>query len=89
MQTGQAKEHRMSVEEKIKEIVIRVVRKPDAQFTRQTTFKGLDADSLDVVQIVVAVEDTYDIELDDEELKNITNMGSFVDYIERVIAEKG
>ncbi len=79
----------MSVEEKIKEIVIRVVRKPDAQFTRQTTFKDLDADSLDVVQIVVAVEDTYDIELDDEELKNITNMGNFVDYIERIIAEKG
>ena len=79
----------MSVEEKVKEIVIKIVRKPDAEFTPTTTFKDFDADSLDIVQIVVAVEDTFDIELDDEELKNITDMGGFIAYIERVIAEKG
>jgi len=79
----------MSVEEKVKEIVIRIVRKPDAEFNPTTTFKDFDADSLDIVQIVVAVEDTFDIELDDEELKNITNMGGFIAYIERMIAEKG
>lgn len=79
----------MSVEEKVKEIVIRIVRKPDAEFTPTTTFKDFDADSLDIVQIVVAVEDTFDIELDDEELKNVTDMAGFIAYIERVIAEKG
>ncbi len=79
----------MPVEEKVKEIVTRIVRRPESDFTQTTTFKDLKADSLDVVQILVAIEDTYDIEIDDEELKKITDMGSFISYIERKVAEKG
>jgi len=79
----------MSVEEKVKEIVIKIVRKPDADFSPTATFKDFDADSLDIVQIVVAVEDTFDIELDDDELQNIADMAGFIAYIERKIAEKG
>jgi len=79
----------MSVEETVKKIVTRIVRKPITDFTPTATFKDFDADSLDIVQILVAVEDTYDIELDDEELQNITDMAGFVAYIERMIAKKG
>jgi len=79
----------MSVEEKVKEIVLKIVRKPDADFSPTATFKDFDADSLDIVQIVVALEDTFDIELDDDELQNVTDMAGFISYIERVIAEKG
>ncbi len=79
----------MSVEEKVKEIVIKIVRKPDADFSPTATFKDFDADSLDIVQIVVALEDTFDIELDDDELQNVTDMAGFIAYIERMIAEKG
>ena len=79
----------MSVEETVKKIVTRIVRKPITEFTTTATFKDFDADSLDIVQILVAVEDTYDIELDDEELQNITDMAGFIAYIERKIAEKG
>ena len=79
----------MPVEETVKEIVIRIVRKPDIEFTPATTFKDLDADSLDIVQILVALEDTYDIEIDDEELREVGNMGDFIAYIERKVAEKG
>ena len=79
----------MSVEEKVKSIVIKIVRKPDIDFTRTSTFKDLEADSLDIVQILVALEDAYDIEIQDEELQEVTNMGGFIDYIERKIAEKG
>jgi len=78
----------MSVEETIKKIVTRIVRKPDTDFTPASTFKDFGADSLDIVQILVAVEDTFDIELDDEELQNIINMAGFTEYIERKIAEK-
>jgi acyl carrier protein len=77
-----------SVEETVKKIVMKIVRKPDLEFTPTATFKDLKADSLDVVQILVAIEDTYEIEVNDEELKNLTNMGSFVAYIEKKIAEK-
>ena len=48
----------------------------------------MKADSLDVVQILVAIEDTYDIEIQDEDLKSVTNMGDFIKYIEQKVAEK-
>ena len=79
----------MSVEETVKKIVVRIVRKPDIDFTPTATFKDFNADSLDIVQILVAVEDAFDIEIQDEELEEITNMGGFVAYVERKITEKG
>ncbi|MFC2019087.1 acyl carrier protein [Chloroflexota bacterium] len=77
-----------TVEETVKKIVIKIVRKPDVDFTPTTTFKDLQADSLDIVQILVALEDAYDIEIVDEELKDAQNMGDFIAYIERKAAEK-
>ena len=79
----------MSVEETIKKIVIRIVRKPDVDFTPGLTFKDFGADSLDIVQILVAVEDAFDIEVQDEELEEVTDMAGFLAYIERKVAEKG
>ncbi len=78
----------MSVEETVKKIVIRIVRKSDADFSPAATFKDLNADSLDIVQILVAIEDTFDIEVQDEDLQGITNMADFIAYIERKVAEK-
>lgn len=77
------------VEEKVKEIVTKIVRKPDTAFTPTSTFKELNADSLDIVQMLVALEDAFNIEIQDEELKSVTNMGEFVEYIKRKVAEKG
>jgi acyl carrier protein len=79
----------ISVEETVKKIVTRIVRKSDADFETATSFKDLEADSLDIVQILVALEDTYDIEIQDEELQEITDLAGFVAYIERKVAEKG
>ncbi len=79
----------MSTEETIRKIVTKIVRKPDIEFTSTATFKDLEADSLDIVQILVALEDTFDIEIQDEDLKEIANMGGFIAYIERKVAEKG
>ena len=77
-----------SVEETVKKIVTRIVRKQEGEFTPTATFKDLKADSLDVVQILVAVEDEYDIEIPDEELQNATDMESFIACIERIVAKK-
>jgi acyl carrier protein len=79
----------MSVEETLKKIVTRVTRKPESAFSLETSFEDLDADSLDIVQILVALEDTYDIEIQDEELQKIKNMKDFIAYVERKIGEKG
>ncbi len=77
-----------SIEETVKKIVTRIVRKKEEEYSPTSTFKDLKADSLDIVQILVAVEDTYDIEIPDEELENVTDIKSFIACIERVIAKK-
>ncbi len=77
-----------SVEETVKKIVLKIVRKPEMEFSPTATFKDLKADSLDVVQILVAIEDAYEIEINDEELKNVSDMGAFIKYIEKKIADK-
>jgi acyl carrier protein len=78
----------LSVEETVRKIATRILRKKDVTFSPTTTFKDFGADSLDIVQILVAVEDTFDIELDDEELQNINDTAGFIAYIEKKIAEK-
>ncbi len=79
----------MSVEADLKRIVSRIVRKPDLDFTPTATFKDFEADSLDIVQILVAVEDEYDIEIQDEALQDIGTMVDFIAHIEKKVAEKG
>lgn len=78
-----------SVEETVKKVVTKIVRKSEADFASATSFKDLDADSLDIVQILVALEDTYDIEIQDEELQAVDDLAGFIAYIERKVAEKG
>jgi acyl carrier protein len=71
-----------NIEETLREIVLRITRKPDADFSSDTQFKDLEADSLDIVQILVALEDAFDIEIDDEEIRQVKNMGELVAYIQ-------
>ncbi len=77
-----------SVEETLQKTMAKILRKENLVLTPTTTFKELGADSLDVVQVMVAIEEAFDIELVDEELKGITNMGNFIDYVKKKVAEK-
>ncbi len=76
------------VEETLRKIVAKITRKENIVLTPTMTFKEMGADSLDVVQIMVALEEAFDIELVDEELKAVTNMGGFIDYVKKKVAEK-
>jgi acyl carrier protein len=76
------------VDETLRKIVAKITRKENVVLTPTTTFKELGADSLDVVQIMVALEEAFDIELVDDELKAINNMGGFMDYVKKKVAEK-
>jgi acyl carrier protein len=81
-------EKAIGVEETLRKIVAKIIRKEDVVLDPNTSFKDLGADSLDIVQIMVAIEEAYDIELVDEELKAVTNLGGFIDYIKKKVAEK-
>jgi len=72
-----------SIEKTVQEIVIGIVHCDESELTPQTTWKDLDADSLDLVQMLVALEDTFGIEISDEDAETLTNFGDMVNYIER------
>jgi acyl carrier protein len=77
----------MTVEEQIREIIARITRVDKSIITRQSTFKEIKADSLDVVQALVAVEETFGIEIPDEEAQKFQNFGDFVSYVENRVAQ--
>jgi len=79
----------MSIDETLKDIVVRIVHCDEEVLTPTSTWQDIKADSLDMVQVLVAVEDTFDIEVSDEDLGEFKNLGDFVNYIEARLAEKG
>lgn len=50
--------------------------------TPDTTFEDLALDSLDVVQMIMAIEEAFDIEIDDEDVEGLQTVGQLLDYIE-------
>ncbi len=78
----------MTIEEQIREIMARITRVEESLITRESTFKDIKADSLDVVQALVAVEETFGIEIPDEEAQKFQNFGAFVAYVENRVAQK-
>lgn len=78
----------MTVEEQIREIVARITHVDKSVITRESTFKEIKADSLDIVQALVAVEEAFGIEIPDEEAQKFQNFGDFVSYVESRVAQK-
>lgn len=78
----------MNVEEQIRDILARIIRVDKNIITRESTFKEIKADSLDVVQALVAVEETFGIEIPDEDAQKFQNFGDFVSYVESRVPQK-
>jgi len=78
----------MTIEEQIKDIVANIVHVDKSLITRDSTFKDIKADSLDIVQALVAVEEAFDIEIPDEKAQNFQNFGDFIGYVENHASEK-
>ena len=78
----------MNIEEQVREIVAKITHVDKSIITRESTFKEIKADSLDIVQALVAVEETFGIEIPDEEAQKFQNFGDFVSYVENQLAQK-
>lgn len=78
----------MDIQDKVVEIVVeqlgveRSLVTPTASFTND-----LGADSLDVVEMVLAFENAFGIEIPDEESEKITNVGDVVAYLEHKLGK--
>ena len=77
----------MTVEEQIREIVAKITHVDKSIITRESTFKDIKADSLDIVQALVAVEEAFSIEIPDEDAQKFQNFGDFVSYVEDRVAQ--
>ena len=73
----------MALFERVKEVIVRELAVPESQVTEDATFDGdLKADSLDVVELVMALEDEFDLEIPEEDAEQITTVGAAVRYLE-------
>lgn len=72
----------MSVEERVKEIIVEQLGVDAAQVTERAKFvDDLGADSLDTVELVMALEEEFSLEIPDEDAEKITSVGDAIDYI--------
>lgn len=70
--------------ERVKNIVVDRLGVKEEDVTPQATFKDdLGADSLDVVELIMELEDEFDLEISDEDAEKITSVGDVVTYIDQ------
>jgi acyl carrier protein len=78
-----------SVEERVIEIVCENLGVNKEQVTRSTSFiEDVGADSLDIVELVMELEEEFEITIPDDQAEKIKTVGEAIDYIEREIGKK-
>ena len=72
--------------EKLKKIIAEVLNVDEEEITMDTTFvDDLGADSLDVFQIIMGIEEEFDIEIPNEEAQKIVTVGDAVEQIKNAL----
>jgi acyl carrier protein len=67
---------------KFKECAVEVLQVPEDKVTREARFaEDLDADSLDLVELVMALEESFDVSVEETELEGIETVGQAFDLI--------
>ena len=73
----------MSVEEKVKQIIVEQLGVDESQVDGAASFvEDLGADSLDIVELVMAFEEAFEIDIPDEDAEKITTVKDAITYIE-------
>ncbi len=74
---------RAEIFEKIKDIVVEQlgIEEPDRIQMETSMTKDLEADSLYVIEVIMAIEEEFDIEIPDEEAEQFTTMEDIVNYV--------
>jgi acyl carrier protein len=79
----------MAIHEKVKEIIIDQLGVDASEITEEASFiDDLGADSLDTVELIMAFEEEFDIEIPDEEAEKLLTVGKAMEYLNKKLAEK-
>ena len=75
--------------DKIKDIIVDKLGIDEEKVTREASFKDdLGADSLDIAELVMELEDEFDMEIPDEEAEKINTVGDALNFIEKIEKEQ-
>ncbi|HPC04827.1 MAG TPA: acyl carrier protein [Syntrophales bacterium] len=78
----------MTVEEQVRKIIVEQLNVTEEECVLEASFiDDLGADSLDLVELVMAMEDHFGIEISDEELMKIRTIQDAVDYIKKRLSQ--
>lgn len=79
----------MSVEQRVKKIIVEQLGVDEGQVDASASFvDDLGADSLDIVELVMAFEEAFELDIPDEDAEKITTVKDAIDYIEAKGAKK-
>ena len=67
---------------KVKGIIKEQLGVEESELSLESSFTDLDADSLDIVELVMSIEEEFNLEISDEEVEKIKTVGDVVRYIE-------
>jgi acyl carrier protein len=68
--------------EKVKEIVVEQLGVEEDEVTMEASFiDDLGADSLDIVELIMALEEEFELEIPDDDAEKVASVGDVVDYI--------
>ncbi len=77
----------MDVEAKVKEIIVEQLGVDEDQVAHEASFiDDLGADSLDTVELVMAFEEKFDIEIPDEDAEKMRTVGDAINYLKEKLA---
>lgn len=75
--------------EKLRDIIVEVLNVDENEVAMESTFiDDLGADSLDVFQIIMGIEEEFDIEIPNEEAEKIVTVGDAVEQIKKAVSEQ-
>jgi acyl carrier protein len=78
-----------NLEERVKKIIVTQLAVDIAEVSPQSQFvQDLGADSLDTVELVMALEEEFDVEIPDEDAEKIKTVGEAVNYIKEKLSKK-
>jgi acyl carrier protein len=75
-------------EERVKELIVDQLGVDPAKVTPEASFiDDLGADSLDTVELIMAFEEEFNIEIPDEEAEKLTTVGSALEYLKKKLGQ--
>ena len=75
----------MAIEERVKEIIVKQLGVSESEVTSEASFiNDLGADSLDTVELVMAFEEEFGLEIPDEEAEKLETVQHAIDYLKKL-----